>query len=265
MAVLPLQKGIVYGPVNSKRLGRSLGINLLSCEKKICSFDCIYCHYGRTDKKVLKPARNDLPSVERIVSAVEQVICSNQKFDYLTFSGNGEPMLHPDFAKIVFDIRRLKDRYYPQVPLALLSNSSRLVDFCGSTYDEEVDLATLSLIEFRIFKLDTADEELFQKINQPVAELKIGNIIDSLVCVSEQLPITIQAVFIDGPIKNYTDEALNDWIKAIIKIKPISIQICSTDRPVAKSEVKMLSNQKLEELAKHIQKKTKILTKAFFK
>ncbi|MEO0092152.1 MAG: radical SAM protein [candidate division WOR-3 bacterium] len=257
MAVLPLQKGIIYGPVNSKRLGRSLGINLLSCQKKICSFDCIYCHYGRTTEKTLKPTRNSLPSVEEVLVAVEQALQNNQKFDYLTFSGNGEPMLHLDFAKIVFEIKRLRDRYQPQIPLALLSNSSRLVDID--------DFDTLEAIDFRIFKLDTADEELFQKINQPVAELKINMIIDKLVYVSKHLPITIQTVFIDGPIKNYDDETLNNWIKAVTKIKPISIQICSTDRPVAKSEVKMLSNQKLNEIATYIQKHTKILTKAFFK
>lgn len=262
MSVLPLQKSIIYGPVNSKRLGRSLGINLLSCEKKICSFDCIYCHYGRTTEKTLKPLRNDLPSVEEVLSAVEQAIKNNCHFDYLTFSGNGEPMLHLDFAKIVFEVRRLKDRYCPQIPLVLLSNSSRLVNAYGQP---PVDLETLSLIDLRIFKLDTADDTLFQKINQPVPELKIGDIIESLISISKRLPITIQTVFIDGPIKNYDEDALREWLKAVMKIKPMSIQVYSTDRPVAKSDVKMLSNHKLIEIANYIQKHTKILTKAFFK
>ncbi|MCX8014725.1 MAG: hypothetical protein N2748_01780 [candidate division WOR-3 bacterium] len=255
MTVLPLQKGIIYGPVNSKRLGRSLGINLLPTTKKICSFDCIYCHYGKTTVKTLTPNSSDLPTAEQVKTAIELALKSPLEIDALTFSGNGEPMLHPDFPKIVTIAKELKDRYRPQIPLNLLSNSSYLV--------KSLAIDSLSLIDNRIFKLDCADQETFQLINNPVDGLNIIEIINRLEELSRVLPITIQTVFIDGAIKNYQGEIFNYWLKAIIQIKPQKIQIYSTDRPVANQQVQMVSDEKLNELAELITKRTKIPTIAY--
>ncbi len=124
MAMIPLQRGIIYGPVASRRLGRSLGINLLPANCKLCSFDCVYCHYGRTQAKSLHPEEDAFPSVQEVLNAVEAALQGGLDFDYLTFSGNGEPTLHPNFAEIVFEVRILRDRLRPQVKLAVLSNSS---------------------------------------------------------------------------------------------------------------------------------------------
>jgi wyosine [tRNA(Phe)-imidazoG37] synthetase (radical SAM superfamily) len=250
-----LQKGIIYGPVNSKRLGRSLGMNLFPTTKKVCSFDCIYCHYGKTDDKTMSPDLKDLPSVEQVINAIEQVLKSPVEFDYLTFSGNGEPMIHPDFAEIVRQTKQVKDKYRPNIPLTLLSNSSCLA--------KSIDFDTLSLIDNRIFKLDCADEQTFRAINNPVTEIKIKDIIDGLKTLSSVLPITIQTVFIDGPIKNYEGEVFDRWLEAIKKIKPQKIQVYSTDRPVALASIKMISNEKLQELAILIQEKTGIPTRAY--
>ncbi len=250
MSVLSLQKGIIYGPVNSKRLGRSLGINLFPNYKKICSFDCVYCHYGRTDETTLNPNPKDLPTVEQVISAIEDTLKSPIEFDYITFSGNGEPMTHPDFAQIVRLTKQARDKYRPNVPITLLSNSSCLA--------KPIDFDTLSLIENRIFKLDCADEPTFKAINNPVPEIKIKDIINGLKTVSSVLPITIQTVFIDGPIKNFEGEIFAQWLDAIKQIKPQKIQVYSTDRPVAQSQVKMISDEKLTELARTIMKKTGI-------
>lgn len=254
--VLPLQKGIIYGPVNSKRLGRSLGINLFPTTKKVCTFDCIYCHYGKTQDKILKPNRADLPSLNEVTNAVEQALKSSIEFDYLTFSGNGEPMIHPDFAEIVRKVKDLKDKYRPTIPLTLLSNSSCLV--------RPIDFGTLALIDNRIFKLDCADDKTFKAMNNSVAAIKIQDIIAGLKKVSAVLPITIQTVFIDGPIKNFEGAVFEKWLSAIKRIKPQKIQVYSTDRPVASSQVKMVSDEKLKELAETILRETGIPTTAYW-
>ncbi|MEO0076455.1 MAG: radical SAM protein [candidate division WOR-3 bacterium] len=255
MTVLSLQNGIIYGPVNSKRLGRSLGINLLPTTKKVCSFDCIYCHYGKTTAKTLFPEPNELPTIEQIKIAIEQALKSPIKIDALTFSGNGEPMIHPEFSEIVKIATELKNRYRPQIPLTLLSNSSYLV--------KAIDIDTLSLINNRIFKLDCADQDSFRIINNPVDDLSITAIIDSLAKLAMALPIIIQTVFIDGIIKNYQGEIFDKWLEAIIKIRPQKIQIYSTDRPVANQQVRMVEDKQLFELAKIISKITEIPTTAY--
>ncbi len=255
MSVLPLQNGIIYGPVNSKRLGRSLGINLFPSTRKVCSYDCAYCHYGKTDDKTSNPNKDALPSVQDIINAVEQALTSSLEFDYLTFSGNGEPMVHPDFPEIVRKIKELKDKYRPQVPLTLLSNSSCLA--------KSVDIDTLSLIDNRIFKLDCADEDTFRIMNNAVTEIKVNDITKGLEKISRVLPITIQTVFVDGIVQNYQGEIFKKWLDAIKRIKPQKIQVYSTDRPVATSNVKMVSDEKLEEIANIIREKTGIPTIAY--
>ncbi len=253
--VLPLQQGIIYGPVNSKRLGHSLGINLFPAVKKVCTYDCVYCHYGYTQEKTLNPKRDDLPSVTQVSNAVKQSLLSDMQFDYLTFSGNGEPMLHPDFAVIVDKIKNLRDQIRPTIPITLLSNSSCLLS--------NLDIDTLAKIDLRIFKLDCADQTTFDKINQAVSSIKISEIINALTKLSSVLPIIIQTVFFKGVISNYQGDIFTAWLQAIKQIKPQKIQIYSTDRPVADFNIKMISNDKLTELAQLVLDQTQIPTTAY--
>ena len=255
MSVLPLQTGIIYGPVKSKRLGRSLGINILPCDNKVCNFDCIYCHYGPTKTKVRQTGNIKFPSVAEILTEVEKALHSAVGFEYITFSGNGEPMLHPQFAEIAAQIKALKERYRPSVSLTLLSNSSMV---------EQNDIAnSIVSIEFPIFKLDCGDDATFRTINRPVPELKITEIIAGLKRLAKRFKITIQTVFVNGVVPNATKEPFDQWLAAIKDIKPAAIQIYSTDRPVADSKVKMLSNAQLAEIAKLVIEKTGILTQAY--
>jgi wyosine [tRNA(Phe)-imidazoG37] synthetase (radical SAM superfamily) len=258
MSVLPLQSGIIYGPIKSKRLGRSLGINLLPSDNKICSFDCIYCHYGPTQCLVAAPEQlptTKFPSAFEVSREVEKALCSQIGFEYLTFSGNGEPMLHPEFMEIARAIKTLKEKYRPSVALALLSNSSLV---------GRDDIAnSIVSIEFPIFKLDCGDEFTFRTINRPVPDLKISEIIVGLKRLSKRFKITIQTVFIDGVLPNFTREPFEQWLVAIKNIKPAAIQIYSTDRPVAEIKVKMLSKNQLEEIAQKVREKTGVLTQAY--
>lgn len=255
MSVLPLQQGIIYGPIKSKRLGRSLGINILPCDDKVCSFDCIYCHYGLTKIKTLKTDGIKFPSVSEILKAVESALKSEIGFEYITFSGNGEPMLHPQFAELAAEIKTLKEKYRPNITLTLLSNSSLV---------GQDDIASkIVSIEFPIFKLDAGDESTFRTINRPLAELKISEIIFGLKRLARKFKITIQTVFINGVVPNFSKTPFESWLNAIKDIKPAAIQIYSTDRPVADSKIKMLSKYQLEELALAVCQKTSILTQAY--
>ncbi|MEO0131753.1 MAG: radical SAM protein [candidate division WOR-3 bacterium] len=254
--VLPLQSGIIYGPVNSKRLGRSLGINLLSTTKKICSFNCIYCHYGPTHELTCTPDAYELPSVSNIIQEIRLALQSSPNIDYLTFSGNGEPMIYPFFAEVVSEIQKLRDEFCPKVPIALLSNASCLA--------KDLFLSSLQLINVRIFKLDTADEVLFKKINRPYPDIKLADIINGLIKLSRKLPIVLQTIFMEGNVDNTTPEALEKWLTAVKEIRPQEIQIYSTDRPVAEQGIIMVSDQKLQELAIFITQRTGIKTRPYF-
>lgn len=259
MSVLALQKGIIYGPIKSKRLGRSLGINLLPCDNKVCSFNCIYCHYGPTN--LLETSQGLLqkvkfPSITDVLQEVENVLQSEIGFDYITFSGNGEPMLHPQFREIAAEIKALKERFRPNVSLTLLTNSSLV------RQNDIVD--SIVSIEFPIFKLDCGDEKTFRSINRPAPDLKISEIVAGLKRLAKKFKITIQTVFINGLTPNFANQAFENWLVAIKDIKPAAIQIYSTDRPVADDRIKMLSKTQLEELAKTINQRTYILTTAYF-
>ena len=123
--LLELQRKIIYGPVNSRRLGRSLGINILPRSQKICSFNCLYCQYGLNDRKNSKNNKVIFPDQNEVLLAVENAL---KHLDpppaYLTFSGNGEPTLHPEFPDIVDRIQWLKKKQCPESKTAILSNSS---------------------------------------------------------------------------------------------------------------------------------------------
>lgn len=142
MAILPLEAGIIYGPVNSRRLGRSLGINLLPSAYKLCSFDCIYCDYGRTQVKALGAEGTNIPSEQQVLKEVRQALQGLQDIDCLTFSGNGEPTLHPQFPAIVSGVRHLRDTQRPEVKLAVFSNSTTVhlprVQECLSQLDAAI-------------------------------------------------------------------------------------------------------------------------------
>ena len=145
MTLLPLQSGILYGPVNSRRLGKSLGINLMPGSYKLCSFNCVYCHYGWTRKQGVdfKKYSTDLPTIDQVAESVAHALKSSLEFKFLTFSGNGEPTLYPQFATLVEEVVSLRNKYRPKVKIALLSNSTGLA--------RENVLHSLVKIDFAVF------------------------------------------------------------------------------------------------------------------
>jgi len=221
--VLPLKKNVIYGPVNSRRLGKSLGINLMP-GMKYCSFNCLYCHYGATPepKHQADPQASFAP-VGEVLADVEIALRSDIGFGYLTFSGNGEPTLYPEFKTVVLECKNLLRRIRPDVRLTLLSNSS--------TCSRPEIIDALEHIDLPIMKLDAGERRLFERINRPAAEIDFEGIIEAL---SKLNGITIQSLLVSGDPDNSSPEAVSNWYECLRRIKPVAVQIYTLDRPFAK-------------------------------
>ena len=253
MTLLQLQSGIIYGPINSRRLGRSLGINLLPGRYKLCSFDCIYCHYGRTQVKTLSPEDKDLPSVAQVLQTVQEALKAHHDIDYVTFSGNGEPTLYPNFPAIVSGIRDLRDRLRPDVKLAILSNST--------TAHFPHILESLALFNAPMMKLDAGDPLTLARINRPTPEVKLEHIVEGL----KRVPgLIVQSVLVGGQVTNVGDEAFEAWLSILAEIRPTQVQIYSTDRPVPESGVKRVPPDALQRIVAEIEKRTGLQVNAYW-
>ena len=251
--MLPLKQGIIYGPVNSRRLGRSVGINLLPAGGKVCSFDCIYCQYGRTRVKTLDPRPEEFPTLGEVILAVESTLKSGPVFDFLTFSGNGEPTLHPQWPEIVEAVGQLRDRHRPGVRLSLLSNSSTAV--------RPQVRATLRRLDAPIMKLDAGDDATLAAINRPVNGIRVKSILDGLVGVPG---LIVQSVMVEGMVTNSAGDAFEKWLGALATLRPVHVQVYSTDRPVPVAGVERVPSERLQQIAAHATEQTGLDVRAFW-
>jgi wyosine [tRNA(Phe)-imidazoG37] synthetase (radical SAM superfamily) len=253
MRLLPLQSGVIYGPIESRRLGRSLGLNLLPTDRKLCSFDCIYCHYGHTAIKSMSVEEEAVPSVAQVLDAVEEALRAHQELDFITFSGNGEPTLHPRFPSIVMGVSRLRDELRPDAKLAILSNST-------TAHLPHVREA-FGVIDAPIMKLDAGDPRTLASINRPALEVELRTIVEGLKAISN---LVIQSVFVDGKVTNARGDAFEAWLSAIGEIRPAEVQIYSTDRPVAEAGVERVPPPSLERIAAEIERRTGVRASAYW-
>ncbi|MBE9507910.1 MAG: radical SAM protein [Chloroflexi bacterium] len=253
MTVLQLEEGIIYGPVYSRRLGRSLGVNLLPTGRKLCSFDCIYCHYGRTDVKTLSPEQGDLPSVDQVLDAVEEALRTHPDVDCLTFSGNGEPTLHPQFPTIAAGVRCLRDELRPSLKLVILSNAA-------TVHLPHIRQA-LTFFDAPIMKLDAGDPRTFAAINRPAPTVKLACIVEGL----KEIPgVITQTALVEGEVSNARGEPFDAWLAALAAIKPAQVQIYSTDRPVPEAGVEKVVPSTLKRIAREIEKRTGLPVAAYW-
>jgi wyosine [tRNA(Phe)-imidazoG37] synthetase (radical SAM superfamily) len=244
---LPLQSGIIYGPVRSRRLGLSLGVNLLPFSYKLCSFNCLYCQYGWTLKPTLNPTYqvNDLPRPEQIAMALQRslqrILRSRTKLDSITFSGNGEPTLHPDLGEIVAATKILRDKYLPQVKLAILSNSS--------TVGRKDVREALVKLDLKVMKLDAGSEELVRRLNAPVLPFDLNEIVDGLKKITG---VTLQSLFVQGRVTNADPDSVELWLDKVTEIKPILVQVYTLDRVPADKKIWKVNFATLEWIAAQV-------------
>ena len=237
MDAIPLQPGIIYGPVVSRRLGSSLGINLLPTTLKICSYDCLYCQYGITLPQGYTTTGEKLYKAEEIMVQIETAVRKYPDVNYITFSGNGEATLHPDFLEIVEFTVEVRDKYARRAKTTILSNSS-MVNI------SEVRQA-LMLLDEPIMKLDVGDTETFKRLNNPTGGIDLEEIIKGL----SKLDCKTQTLFVDGEVQNSHGEVLEQWINALARVRPFEAQIYSLDRPHPDPGLQKVSPERLEEIA----------------
>ena len=236
---------IIFGPLQSRRLGSSLGINLLPNDSKICTFDCIYCECGWTDD--MKPSGSYHPREEvreRLRLKLEEMKLNNQPVDTITFAGNGEPTLHPKFDLIIQDTVGIRNRYFPKAKIAVLSNSSLI--------HKRKIFNALKQVDQNILKVDSAFESTVNLINKPYKGFDFQRMIDHLKHFKGRL--IIQTMFIRGkydnqPFDNTSEEELSAWLDLIRQINPEQVMIYTIARDTPSEGVEAISRQKLEEIA----------------
>lgn len=234
----------IFGPVHSRRLGVSLGINLLPSDGKVCSFDCIYCECGlNAERRPSEP----LPTREEVRIALENKLkdmLANGPFpDVLTFAGNGEPTAHPQFAGIIDDTIELRNLYFPKAKVSVLSNST----FVGrpKVFD------ALMKVDNNILKLDTVNEDYIKMVDRPAGEYNLNEIIDRMKAFKGH--VIIQTMFMKGTchgenVDNTGDEFVLPWLEAVKAIAPSQVMIYTIDRATPDKHLIKATHQELDRI-----------------
>jgi wyosine [tRNA(Phe)-imidazoG37] synthetase (radical SAM superfamily) len=242
---------IIYGPVNSRRLGLSLGVNLLPVDAKICSFNCIYCECGfnTTMQQFHMPRPEEVKTA--LAGALAEMSRKGQFPNVITFAGNGEPTFHPDFEEIIDSTISLRNLYCPSTKISVLSNSTRI-------HLPKV-FSALKKIDSNIMKFDSATERSMRMIDQPAGKLvTVRWLIENLKKFEGQL--VIQTMFLRGEIAgekidNTTAEEVNAWLAAMEEIKPRQIMIYSIDRETPVKSISKISAEELNKIAGQARKR----------
>jgi len=246
---LPLLDHIVYGPVRSRRLGASLGINLLPAGMKICNMDCAYCQYGWTRGAVRYRGQGvGWPTAQAVDSAVTARLSAaaerNEAIDRLTVAGHGEPTLHPEFEEIATRLCAIRDRIAPSIPLSILSNST--------TAAADDVRRGLALFDERYMKLDAGDSVTFAAVNGGGRHLS-----DIIAALRALPPIIVQAMFVrdrDGRVDNSGEHAVDEWLRALETIRVTRVHVYTIDRQPALGSLFPVSSRRLREIAEHVRK-----------
>ncbi len=236
---------LVFGPVFSRRLGVSLGINLLPTDNKYCNFNCVYCECGWTDnkgKKMVLPTREVLR--EQLTVKLKSLKGTVNEPDAITFAGNGEPTIHPKFAEIIDDTIEIRDLYAPKAAISILSNATML--------HKDVIKNALLKVDKNIQKLDTGNPETFRRINQALAGMTLDKIIDNLMGFKGKL--IIQTLFfrglVDGEmVDNTTSEEVNAWLEVVKKVRPEYVMLYPIERGTAAEGLEKISKDVLNAIA----------------
>lgn len=241
---------LIFGPVYSRRLGVSLGINLLPNDSKFCNFNCIYCECGWTQnnngQKTVFPDRSVIR--EGLKQKLIELKGSINEPDTITFAGNGEPTVHPDFADIIDDTISLRDAHAPQTKISVLSNATMV--------HKPMIKNALQKIDKNILKLDTGIEDTFKKLNQPLGNVRLDKIAENLSSFNGRL--IIQTLFIRGEyrgnyIDNTTEKELSAWLSLIKYIGPEYVMIYPIDRGTPAKGLEKIPEEELKKISETVE------------
>lgn len=234
----------IFGPIHSRRLGVSLGINLLPDDGKHCTFNCIYCECGFNEDH---HAHHKLPTRTEVAQALEaklqDMTANGPTPDVLTFAGNGEPTSHPDFPLIVDDVLALRDRYFPQAKVSVLSNSTFI--HRPAVFD------ALKRVDNNILKLDTVDMDYISAVNRPTGHYDLRQIVEDLKRFEGR--VIIQTMFMKGTmdgrdVDNTSDRFVLPWLDAVKQIAPREVMIYTIDRETPDRDLRKATHTELDRI-----------------
>ena len=235
-----MREETVFGPIHSRRLGRSLGINLLPVGGKLCNFDCIYCECGWN-----RDGHGDtvLPTAAKVRADLENkliaLMLDGTRIDSITFSGDGEPTLNPEFPRIIEDTLFLRDAYYPDAKVSVLSNATRV-------HIPEI-FAALQKVDNPILKIDAPTDALVARINQPAPGYRLQRVIDALKQFEGNF--ILQTMFLKSKdFDSASQEVLAGWMELVRELKPRKVMVYTIDRPTPEKDLEVFSVEKMQRL-----------------
>ena len=236
---------IIFGPIHSRRLGLSLGVNLLPVDAKICSFNCIYCECGFNTTMQESPIPTREQVRETLEAKLQEMVAEGQIPDVITFAGNGEPTLHAEFEGIIDDTIALRNQYCPTAKVSVLSNSTRV-------HKPHV-FSALNKVDNNILKFDSAIDHTMKLMDQPVGKhINVAWFIELLRKFEGRL--IIQTMFLRGEVNgetldNTTNEEVEAWLSALEQIRPQQIMMYSLDREAPTQTLQKVSVEELNRIA----------------
>jgi len=239
---------VIFGPIQSRRLGLSLGVNLLPVDAKICSFNCVYCECGfnTTIQEFSFPTRSQVAEI--LTQKLRKMVSEGKIPNVITFSGNGEPTLHPDFEGVIDDTIEIRNKYCPSAKVSVLSNSTRI--------HKPHIFSALKKVDNNILKFDSAIDRTMKLMDQPVGKhINVAWLINELQKFEGNL--IIQTMFLRGEYQgekmdNTTDIEIDAWIDALQKIRPKQVMIYSLDRDTPVQQLQKVSVEELNIIAEKV-------------
>ncbi|HJD93128.1 MULTISPECIES: radical SAM protein [Bacteroides] len=238
----------VFGPVKSRRLGISLGINLLPSDGKVCSFDCIYCECGLNgENRPSSPLPTRQEVKDHLEDKLQEMVATQELPDVITFAGNGEPTIHPNFSEIIDDTIKLRDKYAPRAKVSVLSNATFL--------HRPATVKALHKVDNNILKLDTVDMPFINLVNQPNCNYDVAKTIELMKMLDGDL--IIQTMFLKGEYKgnsvdNTGSEFVEPWIAQLKQINPRQVMIYTIDRETPVKGLLKASKEELDEIGERL-------------
>ncbi|MFI3289591.1 MAG: radical SAM protein [Rikenellaceae bacterium] len=247
-----LFEDLIFGPIRSRRLGISLGVNLLPQHAKICNFDCIYCECGSNTERKGEPQERRFSNRDDVRTALRQTLINMRNQgelpDVITFAGNGEPTLHPEFEQIIEETIQTRNEIAPEAKISVLSNATTLA--------RESVVRALKRVDNPILKIDSAIESVAQIINRPAPNYSVERVIDQLSSLKGEC--IVQSMFLRGTVDgvtfdNTTENEVSNWLEAIEKIAPRQVMIYSLDRDTPCQGLQKIEREELQKIAQRVE------------
>lgn len=239
----------IFGPLRSRRLGVSLGVNLLPEDGKICSFDCIYCECGfNSERRPKKPMPSRDLVREKLREKLASMAAKNELPDAITFAGNGEPTSHPEFLGIVEDCIKLRGEFCPNAKISVLTNSTHIL--------KDSIFEALKLVDNALLKLDSVDPEFIRLVDRPTSRYELDRLVERMKQFNGRC--VIQTMFLKGEVEgveidNTQEKYVSAWLKTVEAVHPKLVTVYTIDRETPNKSLRKASRDELESIARRIE------------